>query len=190
MPFSPRWLASLLSTRSLIRLMRIPWLVAASFLCLPITLANLINVTIDDRFGDEKTGTKIIYSPPDAWNMGEQCSGCTARPDSTQAYMGTSPDLKNDHCIWTSSVKILGTWHDGTFVRSAVSLIDRSVLMRLYYERTVTQGAMNFPIRSCLRQWLFMVCLIIFPENWYFYHYIGSAVYVYCILSESQMDPR
>lgn len=70
-------------------------LTGVSFLFfLPFVLASLVNVTIDDNFGDPRTGTQIIYLPPGTWNNGTKCSGCT-HPDPSQLYNGT--------------------WHDSTF---------------------------------------------------------------------------
>ncbi|KAK7468601.1 hypothetical protein VKT23_003105 [Stygiomarasmius scandens] len=53
------------------------------------TWAKLINNTIDD------TGPKITYLPKGAWNDGNNCENCTAKPDSGQMSSGT--------------------WHDSTF---------------------------------------------------------------------------
>ncbi|EPQ61026.1 hypothetical protein GLOTRDRAFT_90333 [Gloeophyllum trabeum ATCC 11539] len=60
------------------------------------SLAALVNVTVDDTNGDLVTGVPVVYSPPQAWNIGQNCTGCTAKPDPAQVYMGT--------------------WHDATFV--------------------------------------------------------------------------
>ena len=62
---------------------------------LPLASATLVNVTIDDTFGDELTGARITYTPQGAWNFGQNCTECTAMPD---------PSLARN-----------GTWHDGTF---------------------------------------------------------------------------
>jgi hypothetical protein len=61
------------------------------------TLAALVNVLIDDTFGDNRTSAKIQYAPVDSWSIGGQCSQCTNLPDASLA---------------TDS-----TWHIGTFVR-------------------------------------------------------------------------
>jgi hypothetical protein len=52
------------------------------------TWAALVNVTIDDTYGDPNTGAQIMYMP-DSWNNGTSCSACTARPDSSQTYLKT-----------------------------------------------------------------------------------------------------
>lgn len=55
------------------------------------TLASLVNVTIDDTFGDPQTGALVIYSPASAWENGTRaCStACVARPDPDKLYNGT-----------------------------------------------------------------------------------------------------
>ncbi|EJD06284.1 uncharacterized protein FOMMEDRAFT_166512 [Fomitiporia mediterranea MF3/22] len=59
-------------------------------------LTKLVNVTIDDTYGDPITGNQIVYSPSSAWQQGNGCGPCTAKPSpSSNAWMGT--------------------WHDATF---------------------------------------------------------------------------
>ncbi|KAL5490713.1 hypothetical protein ACEPAI_5547 [Sanghuangporus weigelae] len=70
------------------------WLVLASVLA-PIS-SRMINVTIDDAFGDPTNGRQIQYFPSTAWQRGDGCQPCTAKP---------SP----------ASDAWLGTWHDATF---------------------------------------------------------------------------
>ncbi|KAI0757342.1 hypothetical protein C8Q80DRAFT_1091069 [Daedaleopsis nitida] len=65
----------------------------------PFAFATLVNVTIDDTLGDERTGAQIVYEPPDVWKVGQNCIDCTAKLDQSQ--------LQN------------GTWHEGTL--SAIS---------------------------------------------------------------------
>jgi len=56
--------------------------------------ATLVNITVDDSAID--TGaTRISYAPQLEWNIGNNCSACTARPNPQQAFAGT--------------------WHDSTF---------------------------------------------------------------------------
>ncbi|KAI0367530.1 hypothetical protein BV20DRAFT_981334 [Pilatotrama ljubarskyi] len=57
--------------------------------------AALVNITIDDTLGDESNGNPIVYIPATMWSVGQNCSACTARPDSK---------LAGD-----------GTWHDSTY---------------------------------------------------------------------------
>ncbi|KAI0651454.1 hypothetical protein C8Q79DRAFT_899452 [Trametes meyenii] len=61
----------------------------------PFAAATLVNVTIDDTFGDESNGNKISYQPESAWNVGQDCPACTAKPDVSQVFNGS--------------------WHDTTF---------------------------------------------------------------------------
>ena len=67
---------------------------AAAFLA--SSSASLVNVTIDDAFGDPKTGQQIAYQPSNAWQAGNGCQPCTAKP---------SPASE----AWA------GTWHDASF---------------------------------------------------------------------------
>ena len=62
---------------------------------LPQASAALVNVTVDDTYGDPFTGNPIIYQPQGAWQPGQSCSTCTAHPDKSLAFNGT--------------------WHDSTF---------------------------------------------------------------------------
>lgn len=77
--------------------MRLPTLIQYSlwFSGANIVLADIVNTTIDDKYGDPDTGALVTYSPALSWNDGSTCTGCTARFDKNRAYMGT--------------------WHDGTF---------------------------------------------------------------------------
>ncbi|TFK57566.1 hypothetical protein OE88DRAFT_1641182 [Heliocybe sulcata] len=73
------------------------WILAGLLLQLSLrVLGVLTNVTVDDTDGDSLTGAQVSYSPADAWNVGQECVGCTAHPDPNQTYMGT--------------------WHDTTFI--------------------------------------------------------------------------
>ncbi|EJD35734.1 hypothetical protein AURDEDRAFT_175184 [Auricularia subglabra TFB-10046 SS5] len=60
-----------------------------------LSSARVFNVTIDDTLGDERTGQKPRYTPPD-WKArsvgGGPCPGCTAQPDPTLAFGGTWHD--------------------------------------------------------------------------------------------------
>lgn len=63
-------------------------------------LAILRNFTVDD------TGSAIQYSPADLWNVGRNCSGCTAKPDVMEAYANTWHDsthqLGSDQVVFAS----------------------------------------------------------------------------------------
>ncbi|KAI8983377.1 hypothetical protein BD414DRAFT_490726 [Trametes punicea] len=69
--------------------------------------ATLVNVTIDDTFGDESNGSQVVYEPDDAWSAGQTCAACTAHPDSTLARNGT--------------------WHDGTTQANSTQLLTAAV---------------------------------------------------------------
>ncbi|TBU46568.1 hypothetical protein BD309DRAFT_840655, partial [Dichomitus squalens] len=56
--------------------------------------ATLVNVTIDDTFGDPATGDQISYAPEGTWQP-VSCAGCTAKPNPSQVSNST--------------------WHEGTF---------------------------------------------------------------------------
>ncbi|KAI0809263.1 hypothetical protein BC629DRAFT_1106608 [Irpex lacteus] len=53
-----------------------------------------VNITVDDSESGNGLPS-IIYSPPGAWNIGNNCSACTAKPAASDAHGGT--------------------WHDATF---------------------------------------------------------------------------
>jgi hypothetical protein len=58
----------------------------ACFIPIPIVLSALVNVTIDNKFGDPLTGTQFSYSPNGAWFDGPGCMDCSANPDPTMAF--------------------------------------------------------------------------------------------------------
>ncbi|KAF8980271.1 hypothetical protein BDQ17DRAFT_949096 [Cyathus striatus] len=76
---------------------------ARSILCffplLAIVEAVLKNVTVDDSLPDPLTGQLITYLPADRWNVGVECSDCTAVLDRQFMYDKT--------------------WHDGTYSADA-----------------------------------------------------------------------
>lgn len=53
-----------------------------------------VNITVDDSESGNGLPS-ITYSPPGAWNIGNNCSACTAKPAASEAHGGT--------------------WHDATF---------------------------------------------------------------------------
>ena len=55
-------------------------------------IAALVNVTIDDQYGDPLTGFLPSYLPTDEWKQGANCSACSVRPDPAKAKMGTWHD--------------------------------------------------------------------------------------------------
>ncbi|KZT06235.1 uncharacterized protein LAESUDRAFT_653937 [Laetiporus sulphureus 93-53] len=57
--------------------------------------AEWVNITIDDTFGDNVNGQQFVYSPDDKWTTGQNCTGCLAHPNASEAF---------DH-----------SWHDSSF---------------------------------------------------------------------------
>lgn len=51
--------------------------------------ATVLNVTIDDTYGDTLTGGSMHYSPENAWKANLNCTGCKAQPDPLFALGGT-----------------------------------------------------------------------------------------------------
>ncbi|EMD35836.1 hypothetical protein CERSUDRAFT_96059 [Gelatoporia subvermispora B] len=60
-----------------------------------LALAAVRNISIDDTFGDPVTGEHFVYTPPDFWNVGQDCSSCQAHPDAAQAFGGTWHDASS-----------------------------------------------------------------------------------------------
>ena len=78
------------------------------------TRADLVNVTVDDLYGDTNTGGQIVYTPSEAWNYGPNCTSCTSYPDVFSAYDQS--------------------WHDATYypLNSSIGL-DKGQLMVASY---------------------------------------------------------
>ncbi|KAI0090027.1 hypothetical protein BDY19DRAFT_98976 [Irpex rosettiformis] len=57
-------------------------------------LTTRVNITVDDS-GLGGSLSQITYAPPGGWNVGNNCSACTAHPSPGEAFAGT--------------------WHDTTF---------------------------------------------------------------------------
>lgn len=64
--------------------------------------ASLVNITVDDTYGDPTTGAHFVYTPPQAWAAGPMCSSCPAQLDANDTYMNT--------------------WHSGMFFPSSAGL--------------------------------------------------------------------
>jgi hypothetical protein len=98
--------------------MRCLWLpTCLVLLSISATRGGRINVTIDDYFGDSKTGSQITYHPEGAWEYGPSCPNCTVRPDVKNAHLGMATYLVSN--LLNSDLNVLepiGTWHVGTFV--------------------------------------------------------------------------
>ncbi|OBZ79811.1 hypothetical protein A0H81_00318 [Grifola frondosa] len=77
-------------------------------------LADLVNVTIDDTLGDALTGEQFTYFPSASWNIGQNCSGCTAHPNPSDIYLnswhdGTANGVGDPGQILTASVSFTGS---------------------------------------------------------------------------------
>ncbi|EJD35756.1 hypothetical protein AURDEDRAFT_117256 [Auricularia subglabra TFB-10046 SS5] len=71
------------------------FLIAPALLLGALASARLVNVTIDDTRGDERTGRTPQYTSVHLWNArsaADQCTTCGARPDGTQAFDETWHD--------------------------------------------------------------------------------------------------
>lgn len=61
-----------------------------------LAYAALVNVTVDDAQLDASGNTLIQYTPSGGWNIGNNCSACTARPNSPQTFDGTWHDSTHE----------------------------------------------------------------------------------------------
>lgn len=78
--------------------------------CSPLPAAAATNRTIDDEYGDEVTGQKLVYSPAQGWTQGSKCTDCLYHP--TTAYNGTWHDATqhpDDPDVRTITVNFTGT---------------------------------------------------------------------------------
>jgi hypothetical protein len=64
--------------------------VVALFLLVRSSIGKFVNVTVDDTFGDPRTGQMPTYKPDKTWTnfVGKACpvGTCWARPDPTRAH--------------------------------------------------------------------------------------------------------
>ncbi|KAI5117401.1 hypothetical protein M0805_004623 [Coniferiporia weirii] len=86
----------------------------------PTSLADSVNVTIDDQFGDPTNGQHIFYEPSEAWKVGQTCTDCAAKLSPvSDVYLGTWMDstfypagdasVSTSGQISTASVSFVGT---------------------------------------------------------------------------------
>ena len=68
------------------------------FLLWVVPTISLVNVTIDDEFGDSRSKFVPQYTPGEQWTQGARCSGCAIHPG-----------------IVNVSKAFKGTWHDATY---------------------------------------------------------------------------
>ena len=69
-----------------------------TFLLFAVTIAALVNVTIDDELGDSRSKLVPQYAPGGKWAQGGQCSGCALHPGIVDVAQTVDQ-----------------TWHDGTY---------------------------------------------------------------------------
>lgn len=62
------------------------WLVIIHSLT-SMSLAVLVNVTVDDTGGKLETGEEITYFPPNQWSDGPKCDSCSANNDLNQTMI-------------------------------------------------------------------------------------------------------
>ncbi|KAL0955663.1 hypothetical protein HGRIS_001889 [Hohenbuehelia grisea] len=102
------------------------WLSPFVLLCLTrLSLASLVNVTVDDVFGDPESGSHIVYSS-EAWNDGRNCSGCAAKPESSKVFQGKlrSAILSRP----ATEFSFTGTWTDSSFDGSRETVLQNATL--------------------------------------------------------------
>ncbi|KAG6902982.1 hypothetical protein C0995_008555 [Termitomyces sp. Mi166 len=92
-----------------------------------LSLAALVNVTVDDTYGDPETGNNITYLPPDQWNDGPTCGWCPSQDDLDRTMI------------------LNGTWHDGTALAGNYSQkrtkdITSQYNFLIYANQTLPQG--------------------------------------------------
>lgn len=100
-----------------------------SYLCVPF------NVSIDDTFGDERTGKQITFTPSNGWKQGQTCTDCTANVDANQPFRHSWHDatflpqnMGGDGIIRSASVSFNGMSHSRS--RSPLSRLLRVTSMR------------------------------------------------------------
>jgi hypothetical protein len=133
-----------------------------------VAAASQVNVTVDDSYGDSNTGAQISYNPPSSWNTGQTCEACTAHPDAGSTFDSS--------------------WHDATYYPvGAENGVNEGILVTASYSFT---GTLNPPRVVVTNHVAFdpklkssNPCILIpaFP--------VGSAIYVYCILTGSSISP-
>lgn len=72
--------------------------IGLALLCLTSTsyiLAEPVNRTIDDEYGDSTGGGSVQYtlSGSFSWNHGAPCSGCSVQPNQSLVFDGTWHDI-------------------------------------------------------------------------------------------------
>ncbi|KAJ4468002.1 hypothetical protein C8J55DRAFT_208725 [Lentinula edodes] len=70
------------------------------FQCPASTAITLVNVTVDDQFGDPYTHSQILYTPTEAWSIAPDCDYCP------------------DHSALSTNKAYNRTWHESYFSSS------------------------------------------------------------------------
>ena len=123
------------------------------------TLAALVNVTIDDTFGDPKTGAQVTYSPG-GWKNGTNCSGCAAHPDVSQVYLATVSHMY----IWQGRFMELTSFHpyrfSGMMALGIHQTIQRSLWLNL--RQSLLMASFTHPSRqhSGLNGFVYRLCCL------------------------------
>ncbi|EMD39544.1 hypothetical protein CERSUDRAFT_92042 [Gelatoporia subvermispora B] len=101
-------------------IVRLGVLAAAVFI--PCTQSSPQNITADDFYGDPATGEQFSYVG--SWNVGQDCTGCLAQPDSSMTYNGTWHDGTTDATSFMSaSFTFSGTavWVYGVLIQAGIN---------------------------------------------------------------------
>ncbi|EJD06216.1 uncharacterized protein FOMMEDRAFT_18373 [Fomitiporia mediterranea MF3/22] len=107
----------------------------SSLALLPRIRGALVNVTIDDQFGDPTTGQVIQYNPPEAWNPGQTCSGCTAKPaPASNAHNGTWTDAT----FFPAGTGIGTTNVSGQIISASVPFVGTAVYVSVILTGSIT----------------------------------------------------
>lgn len=67
----------------------------------------LQTIIIDDEYGDQLTGAKPTYIPPNGWIQGSNCTGCALHPSPASAVNGTWHDTTHHKTDPPRSVEML-----------------------------------------------------------------------------------
>ena len=110
-----------LSPLAMWKLKRVNYMTAASIMCSCSAFANLVNITIDDQFGDAVTGAIPGYLPtPGNWSIGQNCPGCFAQPDASLAFRGTWHDTTWDSDGYRGAKRTLNLTFSGECIYIAM----------------------------------------------------------------------
>lgn len=109
--------------------------------------AGLVNITIDDTYGDPQTGLPPWYSSAHAWNertIADGCESCGARPDGRQMYKETwhdettFPDQIPSNMTFSFSGTMLYIY---CVLANNVNLFHRDTRLAIYIDNSLTPVA-------------------------------------------------